>query len=304
MASNKTLIRFDWAIKRLLRNKANFTVLEGFLSVLLNENVKIVNIKESSGNQEHADDKFNRVDILVEDTRGELLMIEMQNNPQVDYYLRMIYGVSKAISEHISMGEKYEKIRKVYHINIIYFKIGEGDDYVYHGFTEFRGIHTQAVLQLTKKQKDFFHREKVRGIFPEYYILCVEDFDKTAQSSLDEWIYYLKNTEIPDDFTAPGLKEARERLKYERLSEEEKQAYNHHLKQIRYEQDVVANSFEEGRQKMKEEMEGIIAQKDQALAQKDINIVLNSHKNGISIETIAAITGLTPDEVREIISGH
>ena len=127
--------------------------------------------------------------------------------------------------------------------------------------------------------------------------MCVEDFDKTAQSSLDEWIYYLKNTEIPDDFTAPGLKEARERLKYDRLSEEEKQAYNHHLKQIRYEQDVVANSYEEGRQKMKEEMEGIIAE-------KIINIVLNSHKNGISIETIAAITGLTPDEVKEIIACH
>lgn len=31
------IIRFDWAAKRLLRNKANFGVLEGFLTVLLGE---------------------------------------------------------------------------------------------------------------------------------------------------------------------------------------------------------------------------------------------------------------------------
>ena len=44
-------IRFDWAIKRLLRQKANFGVLEGFLTVFLNEEVKIIDILESEGNQ-------------------------------------------------------------------------------------------------------------------------------------------------------------------------------------------------------------------------------------------------------------
>lgn len=56
-------IRFDWAIKRLLRQKANFDVLEGFLTVFLDEPIKIVEILESEGNQQTADDKFNRVDI-------------------------------------------------------------------------------------------------------------------------------------------------------------------------------------------------------------------------------------------------
>jgi len=95
------LIRFDWAMKRLLRNKADYTVLEGFLSVLLNEDIKIINIKDSESNQEYADDKFNRVDILVENSSGELVIIEMQNNSEVDYLLRMLYGVSKAVIIHI-----------------------------------------------------------------------------------------------------------------------------------------------------------------------------------------------------------
>ncbi len=47
----KRLIRFDWAVKRLLRNKANFVILEGFLSELLSDDIKINNILESEGNQ-------------------------------------------------------------------------------------------------------------------------------------------------------------------------------------------------------------------------------------------------------------
>jgi hypothetical protein len=58
-------IRFDWAIKRLLRQKANFVVLESFLSSLLNETVRIERILESEGNKDTEDDKFNRLDMLA-----------------------------------------------------------------------------------------------------------------------------------------------------------------------------------------------------------------------------------------------
>ena len=40
-------IRFDWAIKRLLRQKANFDVLEGFLTVFIGERITIVELLES-----------------------------------------------------------------------------------------------------------------------------------------------------------------------------------------------------------------------------------------------------------------
>ena len=97
MSSN--LIRFDWAMKRLLRDKSNYVVLEGFLSTLLGEDLKICKFLESEGNQTDAHDKFNRVDLLAEDTKGELLIIEVQNNRELDYFHRMLYGVSKAITE-------------------------------------------------------------------------------------------------------------------------------------------------------------------------------------------------------------
>ncbi len=64
----KKHIRFDWAIKRLLRQKANFGILEGFLSELLKEDVKISEILESESNKEREDGKFNKIDILVKNT--------------------------------------------------------------------------------------------------------------------------------------------------------------------------------------------------------------------------------------------
>ena len=84
-----TLVRFDWAMKRLLRQKSNYAVLEGFLSVLLHEEVKIISLKESESNQESPEAKFNRVDIFVENSFGELMIIEIQNSEEVDYFLRI-----------------------------------------------------------------------------------------------------------------------------------------------------------------------------------------------------------------------
>ncbi|MDI6735443.1 MAG: PD-(D/E)XK nuclease family transposase, partial [bacterium] len=91
----KRLIRFDWAVKKLLRSKANFDVLEGFLSELLKEDITIKNILEGEGNKETAEDKFNRVDLLVENSKGEILIIEVQVEDQLDYLQRLIYGTAK-----------------------------------------------------------------------------------------------------------------------------------------------------------------------------------------------------------------
>ena len=64
-------IRFDWAIKRLLRQKANFDVLEGFLTVFLNEKVKIMEILESEGNQVSADDTLKQKDLKDNKPKAE-----------------------------------------------------------------------------------------------------------------------------------------------------------------------------------------------------------------------------------------
>ena len=134
-------VRFDWAMKRLLRNKTNHAVLEGLLLSLIGKKIVIKHFLESEGNQEDLLDKYNRVDILAEDEDGELIIIEIQNSHEITYFHRMLYGVSKAITEYIDKGDSYDKVRKIYSINIVYFELGQGKDYVYHGKTEFKGLH-------------------------------------------------------------------------------------------------------------------------------------------------------------------
>ena len=323
--TSRDLIRFDWAIKRLLRNKANYVVLEGFLSVLLGERIHIQSISESEGNRTDAEDKFNRVDMLVENDRKELFIIEVQNSHEVDYFLRMLYGVSKAVTDHIHQGEPYTKVRKVYHVNIVYFELGQGRDYVYHGRNEFYGIHHHDLLQLTQDQRNLFGTKNVSDLFPEYYVLRVEDFDNVAKDNLDEWIYYLKNNAIPEEFTAPGLPEARERLLVDTLPEQEKYAYYHHLEQTLYEDNAIRSAVGRGeiaglkkgeaaRRKLKAELKKEQAErkKEQAELRKleaalkahseqIRNIVLNGVGAGMTVDALRTLTGLSGEEIQAIL---
>ena len=163
MGSN--YIRFDWAMKRLLRNKANFAVLEGFLTTLLNEKIVIQKLLESESNQEDEFDKYNRVDMLAENSKGELILIEVQNNNEYAYFQRMLFGTSKLVTEYINRGEGYDNVRKVYSVNIVYFSLGNGKDVVYHGKTEFRGIDEGDVLELTPFQKQTFKVDSVSQLY-------------------------------------------------------------------------------------------------------------------------------------------
>ena len=100
MAENE-YIRFDWAMKRLLRQKANFGILEGLLTTLLGMKIKIRQMLESEGNQDDENDKYNRVDMLAENDKGELFLIEVQNNTEYAYFQRMLFGTSKLVTEYI-----------------------------------------------------------------------------------------------------------------------------------------------------------------------------------------------------------
>ncbi len=219
------LVSFDWALKNLLRNKANFVILEGFLTELLKEDIKILEILESESNQERDKDKFNRVDLKVKNHKGEIIIIEIQNKRELDYLQRILFGTSKAVIEHIKKGKEYHNVKKIISVNLVYFDLGIGKDYVYHGKTKFKGIHKNDELKLTKKQKEIYGKDEIYHIYPEYYIIKIDQFDDKAKDRLDEWIYFLKNEEIEPEFKAKGLKEAEERLSVLKLSKKERAIY-------------------------------------------------------------------------------
>ena len=99
-------------IKRLLRDKRNYVVLEGFLSVLIGRQIRITQVLESEGNQEAEDQKFNRVDLLVEDDKKEKILVEVQNDHELDFFQRMAFGASKIITDYMKKGEAYAALPK------------------------------------------------------------------------------------------------------------------------------------------------------------------------------------------------
>ena len=291
-------IRFDWAIKRLLRQKANFVVLEGFLTVFLGEPITILELLESEGNQLSADDKFNRVDIKALNSKGEIILIEVQNTRELYFLERILYGVAKAITEHIKLGQDYGEVKKVYSISILYFDLGIGSDYLYHGQNQFVGVHTGDRLQIRAKEQDAIVSRFPFEIFPEYILIRVNEFDKVAVTPLDEWMRYLKDGVIASDTTAPGLGEAREQLRYYSLSDTERRAYDEHINDIMIQNDVLNTAKLEGR------AEGLAEGRAEGLEQgrmeERLSTARNLKKLGIAPDTIAQATGLSLEEIEKL----
>ena len=284
MQEKEQFVRFDWAMKKLLRNKANYGVLAGLITTLLGKKVSIKKLLESESNQDTEDDKQNRVDLLAEGEGGELYLIEIQNETEFAYFQRMLFGTSKLVTEYINRGQGYENIRKVYSINIVYFNLGNGTDFVYHGKTEFRGIHNGELLSLSPFQQQKFKAEVVSDLYPEYFILKVNDFNRWSKVPLEQWIYSLNTGDIPEDADAPGLQEAREALRLTRMSKDELASYYRHLDNVVILKDNITTARGEGR------AEGRL--------ERTQEIAANLKKLGMSVDDIMKATGLS----REVIS--
>jgi len=245
------LVSFDWAAKKMLRDKANYDILEGFLSTLLKQEIKILSLLESESNQEYPTDKFNRVDLLVENQHGELLIIEIQNNREVHYLERLLYSASKLIVDHLQLGESYEKVKKVISISILYFLLGEGEtDYVYHGSTAFYGLHDGSQLVLRQRKREALvngYIEVPKNVFPEYYLIEVERFQGVIKSDLDEWIYFFKNADIKEDFKSKNIQRAKEKLDLLKMPESERKAYERYLMNKASERDVIETAEMKGK---------------------------------------------------------
>jgi hypothetical protein len=295
------LIRFDWAIKTLLRDKANFDVLEGFLSALLKEDLKVEQILESESNQEEQTHKYNRVDLLVKDSQNRRLIIEIQNQREADYLERLLFGTSKVIVENLGLGEVYGNLVKVISISILYFNLGTGDDYVYYGTTEFRGLHTGHPLLLRERVEaicdTFTYQQK--NVFPDYYLINVERFQDVIESSLDEWIYMLKHNTVREDFKAPKIEKAREKLALLKMSPAERKQYERYVESVVIERDMFetarADGLEEGIAM------GIEKGKIEGRVEGYREMLKTLHQHGMSIEQISSVTGLNAIEVQQLL---
>lgn len=144
-------------------------------------------------------------------------------------------------------SKPFSKLLKVISINILYFDLGHGSDYIYYGTTTFRGMHYNDNLQLDTRQQKLFGNRQIHNLFPEYYLIRVNNFDNMAKSTLDEWIYFLKNEEIKDEFKAKGIQKAKQSFSILNLPDKERQAYARYQDHLRYQASLVESNYGLGR---------------------------------------------------------
>lgn len=305
IAENK-YVRFDWAVKRMLRDKANYGVLEGLITVLLGQKITITAILESEANQDQVDDKYNRVDIKALNAAGEIILVEVQLTRQLYYLERILYGVAKTLTEHIKLGHLYNEVKKVYHISIVYFDLGQGADYLYHGQTRFIGVHTHDELQVNTKEENVIHMKTPAQVFPEYFIIRVNEFNAIAKTPIEEWLDYLKNGHIKDDTQVPGLNEAKEKLQVMTMTAAERMAYDRHLDAIMVQEDVLSTAKIEGRAEGRVEgraegrVEGRAEGRAEGMEEANRENARKMKLLGISADVITKVTGLSIEEQVEL----
>jgi len=277
---DRTIISFDWALKEILRDKANFDILEGFLSELLKKKIVIEDILESEGNAGDMYGKINRVDLKAKVNNGEMAVFEIQFYDQVDFLGKILFNSSKAIVEQVSKGKLYD-IKKVYSINIAYFDLGPKKEYLFQAkLTEFTGVHDfNENIPFSQSLSPTLPPSELH---PEYYIILPKNFDEKIREKFDEWVYVLKNSTVKSEFSAAGVQEAGEKLDIAKMTPEEKAIYEKNMADhMNYKSEIYTA-----------EMKGE--------KQKAIAIAKEMKLDGIPTEKIAKFTGLSVEEIKAI----
>jgi len=278
----RTIISFDYAIKNILRDKANFDVLSGFLTELLEKPVEVLEILESEGNIESPLGKINRTDLKARISGEEIAVFEIQFLDQIDFLGKILFNACKAVVEQVVRGEKYD-IKKVYSVNIAYCDSIAKDvqkEYVFRAnLSKFKGVHFDEHIPFSQNLNPL---EPATDLHPEYFMILPNKFDEQMRGKFDEWVYTLKKSAVRSDFTAAGIQAAGEKLDVLKMTETERAIYNKTKENLGNEKSILLTAELKGE-----------AKKAIAIAQKML-------LKGIDIAEIAEITGLTSDEIKAL----
>jgi predicted transposase/invertase (TIGR01784 family) len=291
---SRKLVSFDWALKHILCSKVHFEILEGFLSELLLDNIKILDIFKSKNDPSQYSETVNHLNIKVENTNQEIILIEMQYSSELDYLQRILYHTSKVVLKKFKQGDAYSNIAKIVSINILYFDFGDGNDYLYKGSTEFIGMNNNTPLKLNTTQTNLYYSKHIDQLYSEYYLIKVKNFDDHIKNNLDEWIYFLKNQEIKDQFNAKGLKKAKETLDYLKMSNENCLQYQYHQENLHYRARFYESTFTIG--KIRKLKKG----REQRLAEGTLITAKHMKSADTTLKTIHQVTGLSLQQIKAL----
>ena len=334
--SSKPLVSFDYGIKYLLRDKGDYTIVEGFISALLGtvgyRNVKILALLESESNREDSKSKRSLADLIVQDEDGSKYIIEIERNVKDSFIHKSLFNTSRLIIDNLAQREDYTQILKVFHISLLYFPIGgnsssgsnkggkgsrsgeggssndttnkSGGGAIYHGKTIIHEIENNDRLAVHIKNQQG-EVVDATDILPEYFYISVPLFNDRLEKEIDDWLHVMKYDEVPNTYHSPYMAQVAEKLSILKMTKEERARYSYYQKQLHTDRDELHAAEARGKEQgLKEgEARGMKAGEAKGKAEGKIEGIAEGIKQGIEEgETKGKVEGITQGKIEEKIA--
>ena len=281
----------DFGFKKIFGEEASKPHLIDFLNSLLPDNAKIADLSFKNLEQlpRSADERKAVYDIYCQGIHGEYFIVELQKVKQINFKDRTIYYSSFPIQDQGKQGEWDYLLQPVYCVGVLGFT-----------FDDNKANRTEVVhtVGLKDQNNEVFYK-KLTFIYLE-----MPNFNKSLEqleTRLDKWLYFLKNLgdlqQIPELFKEEAFLSAFETAKYANLEPNERDNYEQSLKVMRDNYSAFKSAKEEGI------LEGEARGREVGIAEGELNANLKTAKNlktlGMSLEQIAAATGLNAEELKQ-----
>ena len=292
MVNDKGLVSFDYAIKYLLRDKGDYSIVEGFISALLKtkgyKDVKIIALLESESNKEDSKDKRSLADLIVEDEDKHKYIIEIERNVKDSFIHKSLFNTSRLIVDNLSQREDYTQILKVFHISLLYFPIGNGNGAIYHGKTIIHEIETNDKLSVHIKNKETNEVFDATDILPEYFYISVPQFNDRLEKEIDDWLHVMKYDEVPKNYHSPYMAQVADKLSILKMTKDERNNYSYYQKVLYNDRDELQAAEARGEARGKNEGK--------------IEIAKNLLAQEIDVKTISVATSLSIAKIEKLKS--
>ena len=292
MVNDKGLVSFDYAIKYLLRDKGDYSIVEGFISALLKtkgyKDVKIIALLESESNKEDSKDKRSLADLIVEDEDHHKYIIEIERNVKDSFIHKSLFNTSRLIVDNLSQREDYTQILKVFHISLLYFPIGNGNGAIYHGKTIIHEIETNDKLSVHIKNKETNEVFDATDILPEYFYISVPQFNDRLEKEIDDWLHVMKYDEVPKNYHSPYMAQVADKLSILKMTKDERNNYSYYQKVLYNDRDELQAAEARGEARGKNEGK--------------IEIAKNLLAQEIDVKTISVATSLSIAKIEKLKS--
>jgi predicted transposase/invertase (TIGR01784 family) len=297
---SKVSPRVDIAFKKIFGVEENKDLLISLINsiVSIEDKVLDVTLLNPYNPKNFKKDKLSILDIKAEGVDGKRFNIEIQISDEADYDKRALYYLAKLYTEQLKVAEDYSTLSKAIGIHILNFtSIPKVKEYhnVFHiaektsGFSYFKDLELHTI-ELKKFSSN--SNEKL------------SDLILKVRSSLDMWLAFLtrhdllKVDSLPENLNDAYLKKAINLLEVMNFSEEEREAYEDHLKWLRIE----ANSLKKAEEKGKAEgkAEGLIEGEEIGLIKGKIEVAIALLSKGFDPKLISETTNLSLQQINEL----